>query len=251
MLPCGLALALGCAPRAESTAVVERGSWPSPAAEPEPCADVGTVRVCWDPATAEPRLRPRPVPARAPSTPLGWRCAGAGAARACRDRGRDAPPFVCAGTHCRQRPPRLPDDGDWSCADMSGAVVCVGGAAPAGVAAAAAAPGWFCDERRARDEAGDASARVCVDLSPDYPDGEPARWRCHFDNAPAPVRVCQGAAEPRAVGAACAADAACPAGTACVSGRCLPPRPSPGCWSDRDCAAPERCQLGSCRGEAP
>src|SRR5205823_3702783 len=102
------------------------------------CADVETLRVCWQGGVPRVVKRPGPMPA------TDWRCAGSGATRRCTRRTDDAPAFACAGNHCEQRHPRAPDDGEWLCADSAGATVCVGGERAAGVAPAPADPGWFC-----------------------------------------------------------------------------------------------------------
>ncbi len=109
---------------------------------------------------------------------MGWRCAGQGAVRRCVDRTAGAPAFVCNGGLCRQAHPRQPDDGEWSCADSGGATVCRGGERAAGVAAAPADPAWLCGTLRAGAATLPLGRRVCVDLSPDFPDGEMSGWRC-------------------------------------------------------------------------
>lgn len=266
-LPCLLLGAAACRPTSAIVPIESRATWPSPArGEDEPddqadarprrgldplCLDVGDVRACFEGAPGSPpRLVSRPLPPRAPSTALGWRCVGQGMARVCIDRAREAPPFTCIGALCRQRPPRLPDDGDWSCGDMEGAAVCAGGSIAAGLPSTLAAPGWQCGARRRQDELGAATARICVDLSPDTPDGQALGWRCHYESAPAPVRICERVDGRALLGGPCAArHAPCPLGAACVDGRCLPARPGADCWLDEDCPS-RACAFGSCR-EAP
>jgi hypothetical protein len=218
------------------------------------CADVGTTRVCWD-ARGAPALVERTLPRVAATTPMGWRCAWPGPVRHCVDRAAVAPAFTCDGPRCTQRHARLPDDGEWTCVDSAGAVVCVGGAAPAGVVAGPPEVGWICGERRgapARDEGG---ARVCVDFSPDFPDGQAAAWRCRIENGASPVRVCERAASLElarrgpALGDACDRSRPCVDGATCVSARCVPARPAPTCTLDADCST-GACRFGTCRAEA-
>jgi hypothetical protein len=223
---------------------------PAPVVDrPGACADVGTSRVCWDEAGAA-ALVERTAPRVAATTAMGWRCAWPGPTRHCVDRAASAPAFACDGPRCTQRHARLPDDGEWTCVDAAGVVVCVGGARAAGIVAGPPEGGWICGERsaRARDELG---ARVCVELSPDFPDGHPAGWRCHVDNGPAPTRVCE---RPRAgrveatLADGCAPARPCVDGATCVAGRCVPARPAPSCWLDTDCAT-GACRFGTCRAE--
>lgn len=202
------------------------------------CADVGEGRVCWKSATeagvvAVPRpAPPSPVPAR------GYRCAGAGLERECRDRALGSDAFSCSGDRCTQRHPRLPDDGEWECADLDSVVVCRGWSDAAGIVAGKPDPGWYCGARR-----GAASERICVDFSADRPDAEP--WSCRFQYEPgAPTRVCTRGGEPP-LGRKC--DKGCPFGSVCRGERCLPLEPAPSCWSDKDCPAGDKCAFGTCR----
>jgi hypothetical protein len=110
------------------------------------CADVGELRVCWD--GAHPQLVTRALPKVASPTTLGFRCVGRGRERTCFDRARDVGAFVCDGSTCTQPHPRLPDDGEWTCIDDGGAVVCAGGEPAAGVAGKGADAAWICGERR-------------------------------------------------------------------------------------------------------
>jgi hypothetical protein len=234
---------------------------PTPAVDgADACADVGTLRACWG-ATGAPRLVPRPLPARRVFSLEGWRCAGAGPARTCVDRRASAPPFTCQGERCTQRHARLPDEGEWTCADAAGAVVCVGGERAAGVVAAPPDPAWICGARRASEPpaTGERLAatspaplgpRVCVDLSPDVPDGDLARWRCHFESGPPAARVCEPAKGAAVLGVACDRQHPCVDGAACVGARCLPAAgPAPSCWLDGDCPG-GACRFGTCRPEA-
>ena len=218
--------------------------WPMP--DPDrggSCADVGDLRVCWDgspgshPISVLPRRSP---PARL--SPLGFLCSGSGKEARCIDRAREAPPFRCEGGICRQRNPRLPDDGEWECADFASIVVCHGGARPAGVPPGATAPGYFCGPRR-----GVPGERVCVDLSPDMPEGVARGYRCRFEAAGGLMRVCEQDPTTHAVADPCDSTHPCAPELACDQGRCLPLFPSPTCWLPRDCDNPP-CRLGTCQG---
>lgn len=202
------------------------------------CADLGELRVCWDAACpggicAVPRAGLPDLPARG-----GWRCAGAGAARRCAERGALAGGFACQGDVCVQAHPRLPDDGEWTCAELAGAVLCAGGEPASGAVPGPPDEGWWCGPRRGKAE------RVCLDLDPDRPAA--AGWRCGFEHVPRDRRRCVRAppAAP-ALGDACTGDAACPRGARCAGRRCLPVRPRAECWLDQDCGK-GRCVLGTC-----
>jgi hypothetical protein len=98
----------------------------TPARDPEGavCADVGTLRACWSVSHLGTILVvSRTVPEGASRSPMGWRCWGQGAERACVDRRASAPAFECEGSSCVQRHPRMPDDGEWVCADSAGTTV--------------------------------------------------------------------------------------------------------------------------------
>lgn len=258
---------LGCKARTTAPAAPALfAPMPTPAPDgADACADVGTLRACWGAAGA-PRLVPRPVPARAASSSLGWRCAWPGPVRLCVDRRASAPAFTCEGALCTQRHARLPDEGEWTCADAAGAVVCVGGERAAGVVAGPPDAAWICGARRGSDAGAPAQtgfvqrlaqaspaplgARVCVDLSPDVPDGELSRWRCHFESGPPAARVCERATGAAVLGVTCDRQRPCVDGAACVDGRCLPAaRPAPSCWLDQDCPG-GACRFGTCRAEA-
>jgi hypothetical protein len=154
-------------------------------------------------------------------------------------------PWACDAGRCEQRMARQPDDGNWECADLDGVVVCHGGTAAAGVAPGPPDPGWICGQRRGARAA--AVDRVCVDLTPDFPDGQPRGWRCSARHEDGENRSCRRAAAAPALGAACAAPAACKPGDRCLDGRCVLERPQPDCWIDPDCDAPRRCRRGTCR----
>jgi len=198
----------------------------------------------------KPASRPATVdaaqpPARA-SSPRGWRCVPG--ANACLDRAKLSPEFRCEGDRCLQAHPTMPDDGEWMCGETAGVTLCTGGEAAAGVAPAPLAAGWTCGARPSTRPApaGDAGKdRVCIDASPDFPDGSPAGWRCYYDGAALPSRVCVRDPQAHSVGDPCDARHPCVEGAVCRAGNCALPRRVPSCWLDADCAAGV-CRFGSC-----
>ena len=130
----------------------------------------------------------------------------------------EASPFVCMGPTCTQRHVRLPDDGEWRCAEQDGVVWCAGGEPAAGVVTAKSERGYRCGERR-----GKTPERVCVDAAPDYPDGGAAAFRCRFEQEYGVTRSCT-----RAQG----------------TPRPVPSGAQPNCWIDADCGG--RCERGTC-----
>jgi len=217
-------------------------SAPAAADRGDVCADVGASRVCWGAGLAGKGCddgicaTARPVPSW-PAPPSGWRCRGHGASRTCAERAMGAAPFVCEEDRCVQAHPREPDDGEWECVEMNGAVVCRHHADAAGIAPGPSDAAWLCG----------AGRRVCVDFAPDLPGGAPSGWRCRFDYEPRATRACVRDTRAPVLGGACGADApACPSGARCVAGRCAPERPSPSCWVDRDCDGEARCVFGTC-----
>lgn len=205
------------------------------------CSDLGDQRVCWAAHCARGVcVHERPLPAISQGAPRAYRCTGDGDARECHLRSRRAPPFRCHAGRCYQEQPRLPDDGDWECVDLAGVALCRGGSKPAGLAATATDPGWFCGDRR-----GKAFERICLDLDPDLPESLPSP-RCRYELDGARLRrSCERADSPR-IGARCSpAENRCPAGSACLQGVCLPPRPEPSCWGDFDCGR-GTCVYGTC-----
>ena len=245
-----LVVLLGCGEEPATLSPLERadpeGRVPTPASVDagERCSDVGEVRACWTSARG-PRcedgvcLVPRPTP---PGPALrGWRCEGAGEARTCVDRARLGSPMACEGDACEQRHPHLPDPGQWECADDHGLVVCRLLAEAAGVPASPRSPGWTCGERRG------AGGELCVDASPDRPDGE--GWSCRFDHEGGERRRCEREASAKMIGGACDSARGCPRSALCVQGRCLPLTLAPECWTDEDCGRGE-CALARCV-EAP
>jgi hypothetical protein len=202
-----------------------------PAADPESggadrrdCADVDTLRVCWD--GARPRVVGRAT--RAPAIARG-------------------PAFACVADQCEQRHPRMPDAGEWQCMDSAGATICRGGAPAAGVAPSAADPRWFCGVRRGGEEPG---TRICVDLSPDFPDGRARGWRCRTLYDGPPRRACDRDADAHTLAETCDARHPCVDGSRCAEGWCVPERPAPACWREQDCSG-DRCRFGSCLPREP
>jgi hypothetical protein len=230
-----LVAAPGCRPRAPGNA--------AGASDSADCADVETLRVCWD--ASGPRVVKRPVPpaASAPEvTPASdWRCGGSGATRTCTRRTAAAPAFVCAGKRCQQSHPRMPDDGEWQCTDSAGATLCMGGERAAGVVAGPTDAAWFCGARRG----GDPGSRLCVDLSPDFPDGRATGWRCRTLYDGPPRRVCDRDPGAHTLAETCDARHPCVDGSRCADGWCVPERPAPACWLQTDCPG-GRCRFGSC-----
>jgi len=207
------------------------------------CTDLGEARVCWRGAT--PSLVARVVP-DGPAPPQGWRCGGDGPARACEDRYRNASRFDCGTQRCLQVRPRMPDDGEWECVEISGVVYCHSRGEGAGMQAGPMDLGWLCGPRRR----GAPGERVCVDFDADRPSvahaagDQSCRFEPHFGVA---RRSCTAARALR-VGSPCSVSSACPDGSRCSAGACLPERPDPGCFFDHDCDGAARCVFGSCRG---
>jgi hypothetical protein len=166
-------------------------------------------------------------------------------ARFCEDRARNGSAFRCDGERCVQTLPRMPDDSEWDCVEMSGAVYCRSRAEAAGIASGSLDAGWLCGPRRSV-----TGERVCIDLDPDRPDAR-RDWKCNFQYFQSqPQRICVPANAPL-IGSACGPARACPAAVSCVDGRCLPVRPEPSCWYDADCGAGAVCRWGTCeRGGA-
>jgi hypothetical protein len=210
---------------------------PAPATDPAAfCADVADGRICWGEGPAAVIVATRVLPAQA-APARGWRCSGNGPARRCEDRAWGSAPFACGEDGCTQAHPRMPDDGEWECAEIEGVVLCHGGAPAAGVVPGPEDPGWLCGARKRHP-----GERVCVDFSPDRPPGK--LGDCRFEHGPGRTRrVCRPGPEP-GVGRRCS-EGGCPAGAVCAGERCWPLRPAPECWLDADC---ERgaCLLGSC-----
>jgi len=159
-------------------------------------------------------------------------------------------PFACDKDQCVERHPRLPDDGEWSCSDVGGAAVCVGGDAAAGIPKNVRDPAWICGLRRVVD-AEPSGERVCVDFSPEFPDGSARGWRCRYTTDDGLQRVCQRDPSAHQVGDPCDAGRPCLDGLVCSASRCVPESPAPSCAFDRDCAS-RACRFGTCqRDDAP
>jgi hypothetical protein len=231
----------------------------------ELCSDIGSTRACWGAECGRAGcVVTRTVPEPAAISALGWRCTGMGPERRCFERSARAGSFECRENTCVQRHPRLPDDGEWLCADSAGAVLCAGGEPAAGVAPARADAGWFCGKRggarppvvtAARAQPSAAAApiagpRVCVDLDPDFPDGTASHWRCRYAYEGGVQRICVRGGGGATVGAVCDASRPCVDGSHCSSGRCVVARPAPDCWLDSDCKS-KSCRFGSCTPVEP
>jgi hypothetical protein len=219
----------------------------APNADPDGlCVDLAAHRVCWaEGCPAGLCLRSRPIPDVIRAWAEDYRCTGSGNTRRCAPRAARAPRFRCRGPRCSQEQPRLPNDGEWECADLAGAVLCRGGSEPAGVTHANVDPGWLCGARRH----GKNGERVCLDLDPDFPEKTALR-SCHFEFDGARMRrICEASDRPL-LGDACTHPDLCPAGSDCNAGVCIPPRPRPNCWGDADCELGQ-CRFGSCSVGAP
>lgn len=152
---------------------------------------------------------------------------------------RVASPFVCRDGNCRQEHPRLPDTGEWRCAERDHVVWCAGGEPAAGVVSGPPDPKFRCGPRW-----GQTQERVCVDQHPDYPNGAAGDYACRFEQERGVARICSRSEsaplrplrDERAL-AACWLDRDCPSG-ACDRGSCA-------CHADSECQA-GRCQNGAC-----
>lgn len=163
---------------------------------------------------------------------------------------RVASRFQIHDHQARQEHPRLPDTGEWRCAEQGRVVWCAGGEAAAGVVSGPPDHGYRCGPRWGNDN----GERVCIDEHPDYPgpSGSPngdGQWQqCKFEQERGIVRVCElgapyeGPALPAHVVPACWLDRDCPAGR-CDRGACS-------CGSDDDCKS-GRCAAGSCIAVKP
>jgi hypothetical protein len=239
-----LCLLVACRAERQIAVYADRGPAPGLRDRGDLCVDIGRRRVCW--VHGQPVQVPRPVPAGL-EPPGGLRCGGMGQTRRCEARARNAGAFRCdASARCVQTSPRMPDDGEWDCVEMSGIVHCHRRAAAAGVADGPLDLGWLCGPRLGADP----RDRVCVDLDADRPSQDRA-WQCRFEPFQGQSqRVCVPAREP-ALASTCQDSRGCPAAMRCSDRSCLPELPRPGCWYDRDCGAGAKCRWGSCRNEPP
>lgn len=206
------------------------------------CWDVGNARACYA-SEQRARLVERTIPSFPARSKRGWRCTGSGEQRTCRDRSEDAAEFHCTGDVCIQPHARVPDAHEWTCADAGGASLCLSKALASGVVSTPVDAGFICGSRRIqRSKSGE---RICIDLSPDFPNGQPHDWNCHFEHETGVTRVCRHQPS-AALGDACEhSRPACPDGANCIEGHCLPQRAAPACWLDRDCES-KTCRFGSC-----
>jgi hypothetical protein len=202
------------------------------------CADFGEHRVCYADGSAA-RVQ-RPLPAGL-APPEGYRCGDAGGARSCEDRAAHSGAFECGTTRCLQLRPRMPDDGEWECVEMSGLAYCHSRGLMAGVGRGPRDLGWVCGPRRGSPDA----EEICIDTDPDRPRDRRYRQCRYEQHMGATHRSCTPT-RALIIGDACDQASGCPADSRCQAGLCLPERPAPACWFDRDCDAPERCALGSC-----
>jgi hypothetical protein len=149
---------------------------------------------------------------------------GAASASAARLREALAPratsPFVCDAEACRQEYPRLPDTGQWTCAERGRIVWCVGGEPAAGVVGGPPDTHFRCGQRFGQSK----PERVCVDEQPEYP-ASAESFACRFEQESGLTRVCRRA---RAEGGPFGGEPVVPA-----------------CWYDKDCAS-GACDRGAC-----
>lgn len=136
---------------------------------------------------------------------------------------RVASRFERRGSMLRQVHPRLPDTGEWRCAERGLVVWCAGGEPAAGVVSGPPDPGYRCGPRWGRDD----GERVCIDHHPDYPapSGDGPWQQCKFEQQQGTVRVCERALP--------------------YDGLALPAGAVPACWLDRDCPS-GHCERGAC-----
>jgi hypothetical protein len=233
-----LAALVSCRHAPPATSATTRQPAAAPADGDRVCTDLGAKRVCWRDGKAALVMRTLPSGA----TPEhGFRCGGSGAARVCEERTRNASAFVCGTQRCLQERPRMPDDGEWECVEISGVVFCRSRTPFAGMQPGPMDLGWMCGARRGGTE----GERICVDLDADRPDDE-SRKHCRFEaHFGAPQRSCTSE-RTALIGDACTGAQPCPSGSRCELGSCLPAQPDPTCWIDRDCGEGGRCAFGSC-----
>lgn len=140
---------------------------------------------------------------------------------------RGASRFQVRNGKARQEHPRLPDAGEWRCAERGKIVWCAGGEAAAGIVSGPPDSGYRCGPRWGRDD----GERVCIDEHPDYPSssdsptGDGPWQQCKFEQERGIARVCELAAP--------------------YEGPALAAHAVPACWLDRDCPA-GHCDRGAC-----
>jgi len=170
----------------------------------------------------QPQARPhRPLATRAVSLPSALALAVAP---------RAASRFACQGGTCRQQQPRLPDTGEWRCAESKHVVWCAGGEPAAGVVGGPPDRHFRCGPRWGTG----AGERVCIERQPDYPGDPSLSYQCRFEQEQGVARVCRST------------DAKVDA----KAGGDLAERALPACWLDRDCPS-GTCDRGACRCAAP
>jgi hypothetical protein len=130
---------------------------------------------------------------------------------------------LCDDARCSQRQVRLPDDGEWRCAELDGVALCAGGEPAAGVVQTSSQRGYRCGARR-----GPKRERVCVDPAPDYPPEGPAGYGCRFDAEHGNRRECRARDQ------------------VTEQAQAELPAKAPDCWLDADCSG--RCDRGFCVG---
>ena len=151
---------------------------------------------------------------------------------------RPASSFSRDGAEYVQLHPRLPDSGEWRCAERGQVVWCAGGEPAAGVVTGPADAAYLCGKRWGQT----GPERVCVDRHPDYPP-EAGEQACRFEQERGIQRRCRAASEPPAAALASGALPACWLDRDCPAGRC--DRGSCACQADQDCLV-GRCRSGSC-----
>lgn len=147
--------------------------------------------------------------------------------------------FQCEGDVCSQPYPRLPDSGEWRCADSGGVVWCAGGEPAAGVVPGPLAPGYRCGARFGQGRA----ERVCIDEHPDYPLAAADHYACSFAQERGMTRICKRASAQPAPSLAAGALPACWLDEDCRSGEC--DRGTCRCQTDQDCDS-GGCRTGVC-----
>jgi hypothetical protein len=152
---------------------------------------------------------------------------------------RPAGHFSLQDGKLRQEHPRLPDTGEWRCAERSQVVWCAGGQPAAGVVAGPPDRGFRCGPRWGQRSG--QRERVCIDEHPDYPGND--AYQCSFDQERGIARVCRVEQASPAIVLVPHALAACWLDRDCPSGRC--DRGACTCASQADCES-GHCERGMC-----